>query len=272
MEEVISTGKVLRNHCQPQVGASDESIDAASEGRFSDDRPFKCYLACMMGLSHSLKDGKYQADLIIQMADDLLPPEISGKVKHVAEKCRNAGDGIGDQCDMAMALTKCAFDFAPEVRKNFVLIKGNKMNSSWVALVVTTALFVTCRQTSGELTLDEIDKAHMILRKHCQPVTGVSDDVLDATMKGTFADDRNLKCYLACIMGLSHVLKNGKYRADLAVRLADDLLPADLKDKARAVVEKCSTAADGLTDECEMAFAIKKCSYAADPEVRELLL
>jgi hypothetical protein len=40
-----------------------------------------------------LKDGKYQADLIIQMADDLLPPEISGKVKHVAEKCRNAGDG-----------------------------------------------------------------------------------------------------------------------------------------------------------------------------------
>jgi hypothetical protein len=25
----------------------------------------------------------------------------------------------------------------------------------------------------------------------------------------------------------------------------------------------------GLTDECEMAFAIKKCAYAADPEVRE---
>jgi hypothetical protein len=25
----------------------------------------------------------------------------------------------------------------------------------------------------------------------------------------------------------------------------------------------------GLTDECEMAFAIKKCAYEADPEVRE---
>jgi hypothetical protein len=25
----------------------------------------------------------------------------------------------------------------------------------------------------------------------------------------------------------------------------------------------------GLTDECEMAFAIKKCAYAADPEVRK---
>jgi hypothetical protein len=27
------------------------------------------------------------------MAEDLLPAEISGKVKNVAQKCRNAGDG-----------------------------------------------------------------------------------------------------------------------------------------------------------------------------------
>jgi hypothetical protein len=40
-------------------------------------------------------------------------------------------------------------------------------------------------------------------------------------------------------------LKNGQYRADLAVRLADDLLPVQIKDRARAVVEKCRTAADG---------------------------
>jgi hypothetical protein len=40
-----------------------------------------------------LKDGKYQADLTIQLAEDLLPPQISSKVKNVAQKCRNAGDG-----------------------------------------------------------------------------------------------------------------------------------------------------------------------------------
>jgi hypothetical protein len=40
-----------------------------------------------------LKDGKYQADLTIQMAEDLLPPEISAKVKNVVQNCRNAGDG-----------------------------------------------------------------------------------------------------------------------------------------------------------------------------------
>jgi hypothetical protein len=40
-------------------------------------------------------------------------------------------------------------------------------------------------------------------------------------------------------------LKNGQYRADLAIRLADDILPAEIKDRARAVVEKCRTAADG---------------------------
>jgi hypothetical protein len=40
-----------------------------------------------------LKDGKYQADLVIQMADDLLPKDISAKVKNVAQKCRDAGNG-----------------------------------------------------------------------------------------------------------------------------------------------------------------------------------
>jgi hypothetical protein len=40
-----------------------------------------------------LKDGKYQADLIIEMADDLLPKEISTKAKMVADKCRNVGNG-----------------------------------------------------------------------------------------------------------------------------------------------------------------------------------
>ena len=40
-------------------------------------------------------------------------------------------------------------------------------------------------------------------------------------------------------------LKNGQYRADLAIRLADDVLSANIKDRAKAVVEKCRTAADG---------------------------
>ncbi|KAJ9596619.1 hypothetical protein L9F63_012316, partial [Diploptera punctata] len=91
--------------------------------------------------------------------------------------------------------------------------------------------------------------------------------LIDAASEGQFSDDRKFKCFLGCMMGLSHSLKNGQYRAELAVRLADDVLPADIKDRARAVVEKCKDTAAGLTDECDMAFAIKKCSYETDPEI-----
>ena len=53
-----------------------------------------------------------------------------------------------------------------------------------------------------------------------------------------------------CVLGKANCtvifqLKNGEYRADLAIRLADDLLPAEIKDRARNVVQKCRTAADG---------------------------
>ncbi|PNF17860.1 General odorant-binding protein 72 [Cryptotermes secundus] len=145
--------------------------------------------------------------------------------------------------------------------------EANKMNCAWIVFVFVATLVVMFRHTSGELTLEEIQKANAILMKHCQPTTGVSDEILEASMKGNFADDRSLKCYLACMMGLSHTLKKGQYRAELAIRLADDILPAEIKDRARVVVEKCRNAANGLTDECEMAFAIKKCAYAADPEI-----
>ncbi|XP_069679534.1 general odorant-binding protein 72-like [Periplaneta americana] len=141
------------------------------------------------------------------------------------------------------------------------------INMNLVVFLVSAILAVLFNEISAELTLEEIEKANMVLRKHCQPTSGVTDEVLDASMKGNFADDRGLKCYLACMMGLSHSLKNKQFRADLAIRLADDILPANIKDRARAVVEKCRTAADGLTDECEMAFAIKKCAYQADPEI-----
>jgi hypothetical protein len=40
-------------------------------------------------------------------------------------------------------------------------------------------------------------------------------------------------------------LKKGQYRAELAIRLADDILPDEIKDRARIVVEKCRNAADG---------------------------
>jgi hypothetical protein len=45
-----------------------------------------------------LKDGKYQADMTLQIAEDLLPPDISAKVKNVVQKCRDAGDGKSGQC------------------------------------------------------------------------------------------------------------------------------------------------------------------------------
>jgi hypothetical protein len=40
-----------------------------------------------------LKDGKYQADLTMQLAEDLLPPEISSRIINMVQKCRNVPEG-----------------------------------------------------------------------------------------------------------------------------------------------------------------------------------
>jgi hypothetical protein len=40
-----------------------------------------------------LKDGKHTADLTIQLAGDLLPPEISSRVINMVQKCRSVAEG-----------------------------------------------------------------------------------------------------------------------------------------------------------------------------------
>jgi len=48
-------------------------------------------------------------------------------------------------------------------------------NCSRGLITNTTKFYSSVLNLLQELTLEELDKAHMILRQHCQPLTGVSD-------------------------------------------------------------------------------------------------
>jgi hypothetical protein len=60
-------------------------------------------------------------------------------------------------------------------------------------------------------------------------------------------------------------LKNGQYRAELAIRLADDILPVEIKDRARTVLEKCRNAADGKLQQIDVICVLKYGRSIAGP-------
>ncbi|PNF17859.1 hypothetical protein B7P43_G02248 [Cryptotermes secundus] len=133
-------------------------------------------------------------------------------------------------------------------------------------LPIAIILSVALRQTSSVIIMARQELTSKLVRSKCQPETGVSTEAIEGVPEGKFPDDRNLKCYMKCAMTMTLTMRDGKLRTDIALSMAEKL-SADIKDRVIAAIQKCSSADDGLTDPCEVAFTATKCIHDADSEV-----
>ncbi|KDR13655.1 general odorant-binding protein 72-like [Zootermopsis nevadensis] len=116
MDQVRQAGKMMRNVCQPKSGVDQAILDAATNGQFkTDDRNFKCYIKCVMGMMQSVKGGKYNADVAIALSKRMLPDGIRERTVAAIQKCRDEWDKYDDACDSAYAVTACTAEADPEV-------------------------------------------------------------------------------------------------------------------------------------------------------------
>ncbi|XP_069679536.1 general odorant-binding protein 72-like isoform X2 [Periplaneta americana] len=134
-------------------------------------------------------------------------------------------------------------------------------------LVAIISVLAVLRSTDG-MTMDQVRQAGKMMRGRCLSKTGANPDIVEAASKGQFAaDDKDLKCYMKCVMGMMQSVKGAKYNADVAIALAKKMLPDDVKDRSVAAIEKCRIEWDGHDDPCESSYAVTVCTYEADPEV-----
>ncbi|XP_023722772.1 uncharacterized protein LOC111872815 [Cryptotermes secundus] len=129
------------------------------------------------------------------------------------------------------------------------------MERSAILSVFVTILAITMQETSGAMTMPQLKQAARMIRKTCQPKAGVATDLLDLLDEGVFTDDRNLKCYLKCAMGMMQAMRDGKLRTDIALSMAEKL-SADIKDRVIAAIQKCSSA-DDVASTYALAFQYK---------------
>ncbi|XP_067011446.2 general odorant-binding protein 72 [Anabrus simplex] len=124
-----------------------------------------------------------------------------------------------------------------------------------------------CLMAAGSLamTMDQLRNLAKMPRSMCIQKTGVNKDLVDKIQVGEFPEDPKLKCYMKCAMGMMQLLKNGKYSPEAAISQTDKMMPDELKERFKVVIEKCKEKATGA-DVCEDAFQIVRCNYEQDKE------
>ncbi|CAH0400012.1 unnamed protein product [Chilo suppressalis] len=115
MKQIKNTGKMLRKTCQPKNNAADEKIDPLNEGVFIDEKEVKCYIACIMKMANTMKNGRPNIETAMMQADLLLPEELKEPAKEALTACRKVPDAHKDVCDAAFHLTQCVYNQNPDI-------------------------------------------------------------------------------------------------------------------------------------------------------------
>ncbi|XP_053608379.1 general odorant-binding protein 72 isoform X1 [Plodia interpunctella] len=115
MKQIKNTGKMMRKSCQPKNNVADEKIDPLNDGVFIDEPEVKCYMACIMKMANTIKNGKLNFDAALKQVDLLLPEDLKEPTKEAMTACRKVPDAYKDICDASFHVTKCIYNHNPAI-------------------------------------------------------------------------------------------------------------------------------------------------------------
>ncbi|XP_024084564.1 general odorant-binding protein 56d-like isoform X2 [Cimex lectularius] len=153
------------------------------------------------------------------------------------------------------------------IYKGFAVIADSlDMDLQWRCLLLLgLTIYLLVPYTEAYMTQAQMKQAMKTVRNVCLPKSGVSKDALAKMLTGEFdAEDRKLKCYLGCVLGMMQAVKNNKVSLNMIRNQVTKMLAPDVSKKIMAAFESC----EGSTgeDNCDLAFNFAKCVYDADPE------
>nr|SAJ59035.1 putative odorant-binding protein [Triatoma brasiliensis] len=123
------------------------------------------------------------------------------------------------------------------------------------------------------LAIDEAAKKKAINTfNKCKEQHPITDAELEQIKKHEgLPSSQNAKCLAKCMLTEGNILKDGKYKTDIAIAFTETLHSdnAEEAEKARQVVEHCASTVgtDVGSDACEYAYKMAQCGYSKAKEI-----
>ncbi|XP_059062345.1 general odorant-binding protein 72-like [Achroia grisella] len=134
-------------------------------------------------------------------------------------------------------------------------------------LLTIVAKFLLLFAFCDAMTMKQIRNTGKMMRKQCQPKNNVEDEKIDPINDGVFIDEKEVKCYMACVMKMANAVKNGKLDYPSALKQVDLLLPDEIKQPAKDAIIACKKVSDPYKDICDAVFHVTKCIYNHNPGI-----
>ncbi|XP_012274260.1 general odorant-binding protein 72 [Orussus abietinus] len=139
-----------------------------------------------------------------------------------------------------------------------------RMSKTPLLLSTLFLLLLAIDQTNGAMTTEQMQTAAKGFRRTCQGKISVDTALLDGMSKGEFPEDRNLQCYIKCVMNLLRTMRGNKVDADMLVKQVEIMMPVERQDAMKQVIHTCAGTPEA-EDACVTAFRFLKCTWDIDP-------
>lgn len=107
--------------------------------------------------------------------------------------------------------------------------------------------------------MEQLAQTTTMMRQSCQPKTKATDvDIVNIRDK-IFAENKEIKCFVHCVLEMMQVMKKGKLQQEAAIRSLRSLAPDEVVEDQIEALIACNKAATGIKDNCEAAYAFVKC-------------
>ncbi|GAB0093118.1 General odorant-binding protein lush [Sergentomyia squamirostris] len=125
-------------------------------------------------------------------------------------------------------------------------------------------------RVQSAMTMKQIQNTMDVIRNACSSkYPNLDPDIRDNVKNGKFVDDnKDLKCYTLCVAEMAGTT-NRKKQLDVPkiLQQINTMLPVEMREPAKAVVEVCKNVKESYKDLCDRAYFTTKCAYETDPVI-----
>ncbi|XP_058817472.1 uncharacterized protein LOC131680778 [Topomyia yanbarensis] len=141
------------------------------------------------------------------------------------------------------------------------------MSLRWIALLAALATaHLSLNIVESKSTMEQMAKASEMMRNVCIGKFKATVEQVDALGRGEFADTKEIKCYVNCVLEMMQAIRKGKVNADAAIKQIDMLIPPEIGEPTKVAFDSCRNSADGIKNNCDAAFALVKCLHQNNPK------
>ncbi|XP_045484521.1 general odorant-binding protein 72 [Pieris rapae] len=116
-QQIKNAAKIVKRNCMNKNNVTEDLIGDIEKGKFIEERPVMCYIACVYKTTQIVKNNKINYEASLKQVQINYPDDMKEGMLISIENCKGLLKKYKDLCESAYWTAKCIYEDNP---KNFL--------------------------------------------------------------------------------------------------------------------------------------------------------